>query len=705
LYQVPRRRPVPYNSSMSDEPPEGDGRRVQQYRALLEVAESITRYGDLAELFRDLAPRLRRVVPFDFLFLLLHDPAENAMRLHLLESGRSEAVSVPHGPTPLDSPSGLVWQTQQPMVIPDYEQETRFPHMTPVWRERGIRSGGYVPLTVAGRRIGTINFARTTPGGYAADDLQFLRQVAGVVAVAVDNALNFERAQCYQRQLAGERDRLRLLLDINNAVVAHLDLRQLFQGIAAGLRRAIQQDYTSLALYDAARHGWRLHALDFPSGKGLIQEEIFTPFAGSPASQAFTSRRAVQFGPADLEALGSEVARVLLKEGLRSHCCVPLITHDRILGTLNVGRLHDAGFTAPEVELLEQVGTQIALAVDNALAFRQIAELRDKLAEEKTYLEEEIRTEHNFTEIVGASPAIQKVLRQVEIVAPGDTAVLIQGETGTGKELIARAIHNLSRRRDRTFVKINCAAIPTGLLESELFGHERGAFTGAIARKVGRFELADGGTLFLDEVGDIPPELQPKLLRVLQEQEFERLGGTQTRRVDVRLVAATNRDLQRMVAERQFRSDLYYRLNVFPLSLPPLRERPEDIPLLVRHFVQQHARRLNKTIWSIPSESMAALMRYAWPGNVRELSNFIERCVLLSSRSWLEVDVAQLPVPVGSVTNSSMTLAEAEREYILETLRQCNWVIGGPSGAAARLGMKRTTLQSKMRKLGITRPR
>jgi formate hydrogenlyase transcriptional activator len=690
---------------MSGEPTEGDGRRVQQYRALLEVAEAITRYGDLAELIRDLAPRLRRVVPFDFLILLLHDPAENAMRLHVLESGRPEAVSVPHGPTPLDSPSGLVWQNQQSMVIPDYEQETRFPHMTPVWRERGIRSGGYVPLTVAGRRIGTINFARTTPGGYDAHDLRFLQQVAGVVAVAVENALNFQRAQSYQRQLAGERDRLRLLLDITNAVVAHLDLRQLFQSIAPGLRRAVQQDYASLALYDAARHGWRLHALDFPSGTGLLQEEIFTPFAGSPASLAFTSRRTIQFRPADLERLGSEVARMLLKEGIRSHCCVPLITHDRTLGTLNVGRLHDAGFTAPEVELLEQVGTQIALAVDNALAFRQIAELKDRLAEEKTYLEEEIRTEHNFTEIVGASPAIQKVLRQVEIVAPGDTAVLIQGETGTGKELVARALHNLSRRRDRTFVKINCAAIPTGLLESELFGHEKGAFTGAIARKVGRFELADGGTLFLDEVGDIPPELQPKLLRVLQEQEFERLGSTQTQHVDVRLVAATNRDLQEMVAERQFRSDLYYRLNVFPLTLPPLRERPEDIPLLVRHFVQQLGRRLNKPIRSIPAEAMDALTRYPWPGNVRELANFIERAVLLSPGPDLWVSLGDLKAPAEAVTGSAATLADAEREHILDVLKQTKWVIGGAAGAAARLGLKRTTLQSKMRKLGIERPR
>jgi formate hydrogenlyase transcriptional activator len=689
---------------MSVGPSDGDARRLEQYRALLEVSEAITRTADLAELFRDLAPRLRRVVPFDLLILLLHDPAENAMRLHILESGRPEPVSFQHGPTPLESPSGLVWQSQQPMVIADYERETRFPHMTPIWRDRGMRSGCYMPLTVADRRLGTINFASTQPGGYDAEDLHFLRQVARVVAVAVDNALNFESAQCYRRRLAGERDRLRLLLDINNAVVAHLDLRQIFRSSADCLRRVIQQDYTSLALYDEATHGWRLHALDFPSGKGLLQEEILVRFAGAPAIQAFASRRPAVYGPPELQALGSEVARVLLAEGIRTLCCVPLVSHERTLGTLNVGRLHDSGFTPAEVELLDQVGTQIALAVDNALAFRQIAALKDKLAEEKLYLEEEIRTEHNFTEIVGASPVIQKVLRQVEIVAPTDSTVLVQGETGTGKELVARAIHNLSKRRDRTFVKINCAAIPTGLLESELFGHERGAVTGASARKVGRFELANGGTLFLDEVGDIPLELQPKLLRVLQEQEFERLGSTQTQRVDVRLVAATNLDLQEMVAERRYRSDLYYRLNVFPLTLPPLRERPEDIPLLVRHFVQQHARKLNRPIRSVPAEALAALTRYPWPGNVRELANFVERAVLLSPGPELQVALGDLKAPAGAAA-SPATLADAEREHILEVLRQTNWVIGGPAGAAARLGLKRTTLQSKMRKLGIERPR
>jgi formate hydrogenlyase transcriptional activator len=384
-----------------------------------------------------------------------------------------------------------------------------------------------------------------------------------------------------------------------------------------------------------------------------------------------------------------------------------------VLGTVNVGRLTDTPFDPDEVELLTQVGQQISIAVENGLAYREIAELKEKLSEEKLYLEDEIRTEHNFEEIIGASAPLTHVLTQVEIVAPTDSTVLIQGETGTGKELIARAIHNLSGRRARTFVKINCAAIPTGLLESELFGHERGAFTGAISQKLGRFELANGGTLFLDEVGDIPLELQAKLLRVLQEQEFERLGGTRTIRVDIRLVAATNRDLAAMVTEKQFRNDLYYRLNVFPIVNPPLRGRREDIPALVQYFTNKFARRMNKRIDSISTDTMNALSQYHWPGNIRELENFIERAVILTRGSSLAAPLSELrqqqllvPPPNGSEgqVRSVATLEEAEREHIREALRQANWMVGGREGAAAKLGMKRTTLQSKMAKLGIERP-
>src|SRR5206468_3921522 len=377
------------------------------------------------------------------------------------------------------------------------------------------------------------------------------------------------------------------------------------------------------------------------------------------------------------------------------------------LGALAFASRELAAYDAADVDFLQLVANQVAVGVENALAFDCIEKLKEKLTREKVYLEEEIRTEHNFDEIVGESAALRRVLREVETVAPAGATVLIRGETGTGKELIARALHDLSPRQDRTFVKLNCAAIPTGLLESELFGHEKGAFTGAISQKVGRFELAHKGTLFLDEVGDIPPELQPKLLRVLQEQEFERLGSSRTIRVDVRMVAATNVDLAQKVAENQFRSDLYYRLNVFPIVIPPLRERREDIPLLARYFAQKHARRMKKPIDSIAAKAMTALTEYHWPGNVRELENFIERSVILSRGPELQIQLSELKQRTRIETVASSdgigTLEHAEREHIVRALGETNWVIGGPTGAAARLGMKRTTLQSRMRKLGIAR--
>ncbi len=676
---------------------------AEQYQALLEVSEAIAVHRDLSELFRDLAKRLHRVVLFDHMRLLLYDPERHTMRLHVLETPQASELP-PCSELPVDeSPGGWVWQSQQPLVIPRVEDETRFPKVTPCMRELGVRSFCAVPLTTAQRRLGALGFGSLQEAAYGDADLDLLQQVAKQVAVAVDNALNDESAQSAQRQLAHERDRLRLLLEVNNAVVSRLDLRDVFAATTASLRRVVPHALASLYLYDPDKEVVSRHALDSPSGKGLLHEGFVGPIDSTPAGPAIRTGKPALFDEDDLKRLQSDVARLLLAEGVKSGCCVPLKSHNRLLGTLNIASLHPGAFSQDEVDLLAQVANQIAIAVENALAFREIDDLKKKLAEEKLYLEDEIRTEYNFEEIIGESAALKRILKQVETVAPTDSTALIQGETGTGKELIARAIHNLSKRRERTFVKMNCAAIPTGLLESELFGHERGAFTGAIAQKVGRFELAHQGTLFLDEVGDIPLELQSKLLRVLQEQEFERLGSNRTIRVDVRLVAATNRDLARMVADKQFRSDLYYRFNVFPIVSPPLRDRPEDIPVLVRYFAQKHARRMNKRIETIPAEAMATLSKYHWPGNIRELENLIERSVILSHGPDLHVPLGELKAPATAAPNGGATLEVAEREHILRVLRETNWVIGGLSGAAARLGMKRTTLQSKMRKLRIAR--
>ena len=673
-----------------------------QHQALLEVAEAIAEHRDLGELFHELAGRLHHVVKFEYLSLVLHDPARNVMRLRILETEMPRKTR-PGTEFPVgETPSGWVWETQQPFIMDDIEKETRYPALLQIMRENGVRSGCSLPLTTAQRRLGVLSFGRSTPHEHSEDEIAFLQQVARQVAVAVDNALNFESAQAYQRQLAQERDRLRVLLEVNNAMVSKLDLHSLLNAISASLRRVIHHEYTSLALFEPATNEMRMLALDFPQGKGLIREEMRVPLEGSITGKAFRSRAPIVLDRAAMEEFDSPTSRLLRVEGVRSVVCMPLLTRDRVLGTLSLASLRDAAFQQGDVDLLVQVAGQVAIAVENALAFQEIEELKNKLAQEKLYLEDEIRSEMNFDEIVGESPSLRAVLRQVETVAPTDSTVLIQGETGTGKELIARAIHNRSPRREHTFVKLSCAAIPTGLLESELFGHERGAFTGAITQRIGRFELAHGGTIFLDEIGDIPLELQPKLLRVLQEQEFERLGSTQTVRVNVRLVAATNRDVGAMVAERAFRSDLYYRLRVFPILVPPLRERQDDIPALVRYFVQKHARRMNRAVETIPAETLDLLVRYPWPGNIRELENLIERAVIVSPGPVLRVPLSELKPP-SEPLGESLTLQAAEREHILRALEATNWVLSGPRGAAVRLGMKRTTLQSKMRKLGVGR--
>ena len=677
-------------------------------RLLLEVSEAIVSHRDLSALFRDLAQRLPTVAPFDFIGLILHDPTKNVMKVHVLETAATHHLNTRLDGLELpieESSSGWVWTHQQPLIVPSLAEEPRFTMGMAALKDIGVQSVCLFPLTTAMRRLGAIGFGSLEPHAFGGQNLGVLGQVAKQVAVAVDNVLNFAGVEAAQQSLARERDRLSLMLEVNNAVVSHLELRELLKAISACLRRVLPHDFASFCLYDPAMHQLRAHALDFPSHQDFVEAGDLIPLEGTPEGLAFTTQQTVHVRRLNLTEFPAEIMKRAKAEGLKSGCAVPLIMHGRALGTLSVVSMHEDAFTDDDAKLLSRIGAQIALAAANSMAFQEISSLRDKLAKEKLYLEEEIQTAYNFEEIVGDSRALKQVLKEVKTVAATDSTVLILGETGSGKELVARALHNGSTRRERTLVKLNCAAIPTGLLESELFGHERGAFTGAIATKVGRFELADRGTIFLDEVGEIPLELQVKLLRVLQEQEFERLGSTRTIRVNVRILAATNRDLAQMVEEQKFRSDLYYRLKVFPITVPPLRERPEDIPLLVRHFAQKFALRMKKRIETVPSEAMKALQAYHWPGNVRELENFIERAVILTQGPDLVVSLAELKPPPGHVTNSgTTTLEQAEREHILKALRESEWIIGGPVGAAAKLGMKRTTLQSKMQKLGISRP-
>jgi formate hydrogenlyase transcriptional activator len=677
---------------------------VARFQALLDVAESITTCRGVEEVFRGLVVHLQHVIRFDVLALVLLDPDRGVTSARVLETSSTGFATLPE--YPIDAtPSGWVIETQQPLIVSDTAAETRWPQAKAQFHERGIVSFCGLPLTTANRRIGALGFGSRERVAHAAADVAFLGEVAKLVAVAVDNTLNFDEAQAAQRRLSTERDRLGLLLEVANATVSKRDLPELVNAVSASLDRAISHESVTLALYDKDRGDLVVHAVASKSGEG--QRHVGTRFAGAAPGEAFSPERTFVFGEHDLTDRFADTAAALRETRIRSVCAIPLVVGELGLGTLTVGHREADAFPPPAVAIIEAVGRQVAMAVANTLAFQENARLTEKLAEERLYLESEIRAAHPFREIVGESAVLREALAQVETVAPTDATVLVLGETGTGKELIARAIHDRSGRRARTFVKVNCAAIPSTLLESELFGHERGAFTGAVAQKIGRFEVADGGTLFLDEVGELPLEVQPKLLRVLQEQEFERVGGTRTIKVDARIVAATNRDLAQLVEEKRFRGDLYYRLNVFPIHVPPLRERPEDIPALVRFFVQRLARPMNRRVQVIPSEALKALRRYTWPGNVRELANLIERAMILSKGKTLEIPLGELGRRRHRPDHDdgAATLRAVERMHILGVLGETNWRLGGPRGAAVRLGMKRTTLQALIRRLGITKPR
>ena len=539
------------------------------------------------------------------------------------------------------------------------------------------------------------------------------RNVGRVAMHGRDAVLNLEALREAEAELRGQKERLSLLLELNNRAVSTLELRELLRAVCASVGRVMLCDLIAVYLPEVTANKLQSFVLDLPAVDGCLKQDSLLQVDSCGTRCPFETFRSGKpmlieqpLSEPNCSSVDCAFCAAVSAEAVRSMCVFPLVIHDRVLGVLELVRRNDPLFTQADMDFMSQVANQIAIAIENALAYQQITELKNQLAREKLYLEDEIRSEQGFEEIIGRSSAIRTALRKIETVALTDSTVLICGETGTGKELIARAIHERSNRHSNPFVKLNCAAIPTGLLESELFGHERGAFTGAIVQRIGRFELANRGTAFLDEIGEIALELQPKLLRVLQEREFERLGSTRTIKTDARLIAATNRDLAACVEDKSFRADLYYRLNVFPIHVPALRDRPEDIPLLVRHFVQHHARRIGRNIDTIPSDTMEALVRHSWPGNIRELQNLIEHSVILSSGPVLRVPLVNLqspksPRPVG---RKQRTLEEVERDLIFETLKDTKWVQSGPRGAATRLGMNRSTLQFRMKKLGIVRP-
>jgi formate hydrogenlyase transcriptional activator len=677
-----------------------DGR----YRTLLEVSGAIASQPNLKAILQSLRRLLSSVVAFDSVSLCLVSDDGNSVRLIAFDRS-SEALQVeigtevPHVGTAV----GRAIDEQKPIYIPDLQAElAKIPQLASQAR-LGIPHSAYIfPISISGKKLGALTFATAQRGQFGPDDVELMTSVSAHVAVALESALATDAAEVYQRQLAQERDRLRLLLEINNQVVTQLDTNELFRSASASIRKYFGNDFTGFWLIDKKSNQLECAVLDFPGSQGFLAD-IPVRKVTDQDLEKIRSRTPEIWAQEEIEKLPSAVVERLKAESITALAVIPLGTSNGPLGRIGMGSRRPDNFGQEDLDLLSQISAQISLALDNALAYGRLSASRNRLEDERLYLESEIQAEYNFEDLVGKSPALRKVLEQIEIVAPTGSTVLLRGETGTGKELIARAVHSLSPRRDRTFVRLNCAAIPSGLVESELFGHEKGAFTGALMQKRGRLELADHGTLFLDEIGDISLELQPKLLRALQEQEFERLGSNKTIHVDVRLIAATHRDLSMMIRNNQFREDLFYRLNVFPIEIPPLRERREDIPLLVHYFVSRLSRRMQKRIKSVPKAAMDALSNAPWPGNVRELENFVERAVILTQGDELNVPLAELKKSSVRNTAAVSTFQEAERQAIIEALKAASGRISGAGAAAERLGLKRTTLQNKMRRLNVTK--
>ena len=675
-----------------------------RYRALLDVSTALVEQPTVKAVLHSLREVLSSSVRLHGTDLYLLDSGRET--LHLLEFDRAaDAPTIGIG-TKISciGAAAQALDQQEPVFLPDVSQEMlKHPELAPFAAQSAGRSTYVFPVFTAQQQYGVLAVTKERGQEFAREDVELLRSLTSHVAVALECALARDSAEQYQRELATERDRLRLLLEINNHVVSKLNIDDLFRSASASIRSYFRNDFTGFWMMAKESHQLQNLMLDFPDGKGLVADINSTELTDTDYEKLRT-RQSEIWSIEDIEKLPAKMSGNLKAESIMSVAVAPLATASGPLGVLAIGSRKLNAFRQQDVDLLSQISIQISLALYNAIAYGSLNASAARLEEERLYLESEIKSEYNFGDIVGKSAALRKVLDQIAIVAPTGSTVLLHGETGTGKELFARAIHNRSPRSERTFVRLNCAAIPSGLVESELFGHEKGAFTGALMQKRGRFELADRGSLFLDEIGDISLDLQPKLLRALQEREFERLGSTRTVHVDVRLIAATHRDLQGMIRNNQFREDLFYRLNVFPIEIPPLRERREDIPLLVHFFALRFSRQMQKRIRSIPKPALAALTNADWPGNIRELENFVERCVILTQGDELSIPQAELKKTASRVVVSgASTFEDAERSAIINALKSASGRISGPAGAAERLGLKRTTLQNKMRKLNITR--
>jgi formate hydrogenlyase transcriptional activator len=676
-----------------------------RYRALMEISSALASQPNLQAALQSLRNLLSKVVAFDSVALLLLNDREHTLRL----------IALGHGPDTPRVDMGIeapyiqgtaidrALTERKPVFIQDIQEELRkMPELVARIPVDIPQSSCVFPVLTSRKVLGVLVFSSAKADEFGPDDLELMSSVSSHVAVALESALAFDAAEEYERELGRERDRLKLLLKINNHIVTKLDIHELFHSAAASIREYFGNDFSGFWLIDQQAQQFECAALDFPESWGFLTDRTvkMTP----EDTERMRTRTIEIWSRPEIDCLPEVVTTLLRAESIVSMATVPLVISQGPLGALALGSRRLNHFKQTDADLLTQIGYQISLALENAVAYGRLTTSKDRLEDERLYLESEIRAESNFDDIVGKSPALKKVLEQVAVVAPTESSVLLYGETGTGKELIARAIHNLSSRRERTFVRLNCAAIPSGLVESELFGHEKGAFTGALMQKRGRFELADKGTLFLDEIGDISLELQPKLLRALQEREFERLGSTKTIRVNVRLIAATHRNLSTMIRDGQFREDLFYRLSVFPLKIPPLRERREDIPLLVHYFVSRLSRRMRKQIKTVPKQAMDALVNCDWPGNIRELQNFLERAVILTRGQELNVPISELQRPrIRIETGEVSSFHAVEREAILSALRLSKGRLSGPGGAVESLGLKRTTLQNKMRRLNISK--